>query len=186
MWTQGRRGEHSPVSLQEAGAWPQSPIGGRREGHLQERASGRSAKEGCLLCSLGACDQIATIVSNPGLMTTLFLLQGKVLIISARPSPNAAARSTPLSPPMLHPEGRNHHFPILPLSQALSLLSGLEAPDTKENPLSPFSPCVPTFLWVALLYCCRSQQAFSAEPASWLGCLFWVSRFLGVFTLCGF
>lgn len=56
--------------------------------------------------------QIATIVSNPVLMTTLFMLQGKVLISSARPSHEVTARSSQLSPPTPVSSSKNTIFPF--------------------------------------------------------------------------
>lgn len=120
-----------------------SEAGGRDTSRNQPR--GQAAEEGSYSAPCEPETKLLLLFPTPSLETALFLLQGKVLIISARPSPSIAARSTPLSPPMLRPR-KNHHFPILPLSQVLSLLSGLETPDRKECPLSPFSPGVPALL----------------------------------------
>lgn len=104
---------------------------------------------------------IATIVCSPVLMTTLFMLQGEVLIMSARPSPRGHCPFLSASPTHGCVLREKHHFSLRPFSQALSLLlSGLETPDRKECALSPFRTRIHALLWGPCFAAAATRKLF--------------------------
>ena len=77
---------------------------------------------------------------------------------------------------------KKHPFPFcLCCRQRLSFCRGWKLLIGKNAPCPlPAPAAFPCSSLGASLCCCRNQPAFSAELASWMGWLFWVSRFLGV------
>lgn len=77
---------------------------------------------------------------------------------------------------------KKHPFPFcLCCRQRLSFCRGWKLLIGKNAPCPLPAPAAFSCSSLgASLCCCRNQPAFSAELASWMGWLFWVSRFLGV------
>lgn len=80
---------------------------------------------------------------------------------------------------------RKHHFSILCHRHCVSRL-GWGLVTGKDAHCPPLSTSTCALLWEPCFAVTGTSKLLSAEPASWMGCLFWVSRFLGVPTLPGF
>lgn len=104
-------------------------------------------------------------------MTTLFMLQGKVLIISGKAKSQSRCPFLSASPTHSCVLKEKTHFSILPLSQALSLLSGLEMSGRKECPLFPFGTSVHAILWGPCFAAAETSKLFlqSQHPGCILG-----------------